>query len=267
MKLLKPIFGSDKPKPLVVLLTPVKDAEHHARAYFERIRSLRYPHACIAIGLLEGDSSDGSYETFCREADRVRSEFHSVQVWKKDFHFTIPEGMPRWMPEIQMQRRAILAKCRNHLLSRALGNADWALWLDVDVIEFPSDVLERLISYDRDIVHPNCVREYGGPCFDLNAWADQGTKFMHDFRGGPELVRLDSVGGTMLLVRADCHRNGLNFPTYLHGGDHPAVRPSSWHKPPREAGEIETEGLGIMAQEMGYTCWGVPGLEIKHSKD
>jgi len=33
-----------------------------------------------------------------------------------------------------------------------------------------------------------------------------------------------------------------------------------------DAGEIETEGLGIMAHDMGHDCWGLPNLEIKHRK-
>jgi hypothetical protein len=28
------------------------------------------------------------------------------------------------------------------------------------------------------------------------------------------------------------------------------------------AGEIETEGLGVLASDMGYECWGMPNLEI-----
>ena len=31
-----------------------------------------------------------------------------------------------------------------------------------------------------------------------------------------------------------------------------------------EVGEIETEGLGIMAADMGLECWGLPLLEIRH---
>lgn len=33
----------------------------------------------------------------------------------------------------------------------------------------------------------------------------------------------------------------------------------------RYTGEIETEGLGMMAYDMGYECWGMPNLEIKHA--
>jgi peptide chain release factor subunit 1 len=27
---------------------------------------------------------------------------------------------------------------------------------------------------------------------------------------------------------------------------------------------VETEGLGILAHDMGYECWGMPNLEVRH---
>ncbi|HPL26867.1 MAG TPA: glycosyltransferase, group 2 family protein, partial [Anaerolineae bacterium] len=72
-----------------------------------------------------------------------------------------------------------------------------------------------------------------------------GRLYLSDLRQH-ELVEVDAVGGTMLLVRADAHREGLIFPTvpyrYL----------------------IETEGLAAMARDMGYRSWGLPNLEIWH---
>ena len=63
-----------------------------------------------------------------------------------------------------------------------------------------------------------------------------------------ELVELHSVGGTMLLVRADVHRDGLVFPAYPYGLKNERVRDDNlWQ------GEIETEGLAIMAHDMGVT--------------
>jgi len=32
-------------------------------------------------------------------------------------------------------------------------------------------------------------------------------------------------------------------------------------------GEIETEGFGMMAKDMGIECWGLPDLEIRHARD
>lgn len=83
----------------------------------------------------------------------------------------------------------------------------------------------------------------------------------------------------MLLVRADLHRDGLIFPPFLFGTRSPLIRSSNHLSTNadilrnyslmdimrrRFQGEIETEGLGIMAYEMGYECWGMPNLEILH---
>ena len=34
----------------------------------------------------------------------------------------------------------------------------------------------------------------------------------------------------------------------------------------KRSGEVETEGLGLMAHDMGYECWGLPRLEIRHAR-
>ena len=65
--------------------------------------------------------------------------------------------------------------------------------------------------------------------------------------GGAELaVKLGGVGGAVLLVRADIHREGLVFPTF----------------PFRQ--RIETEGLAAMARDMGHQAWGMPNVEAVH---
>lgn len=127
------------------------------------------------------------------------------------------------------------------------------------MIEYPPDIVERLLATGREIVQPHCVLEYRGATFDTNAWRDEGRLHLDDLRGGEgELVELDAVGGTMLLVRADLHREGLIFPPFLYGRENPRIR--------KGRGKLETEGLGIMARDMGYTCWGMPHLEIIHRR-
>jgi hypothetical protein len=177
-----------------------------------------------------------------------------------------PPGVPRWTGVLQVPRRTALAKARNHLLFRALTDEHWVLWIDVDVIEYPADIIERLLAYDKDIVHPHCVREFGGNSFDLNAWVDRGRKNMHDLRDRGEVVRLDSVGGTMLLVCADAHRDGLVFPAYRYGLKSPLLRNRNFFLNGGQ-GEIETEGLALMARDMGLQCWGLPHLEVLHFDD
>jgi peptide chain release factor subunit 1 len=247
----------------VLILTPMKSAAKYLDRYFSGLARLTYPRRLLSLGILESDSEDGTYaETGARLAT---GEFRRKTLLKKDFGFRIPAGLPRYEAVYQLTRRAILAKARNHLLFRALDDEDWVLWLDVDVIDYPADIIERLIALGRDIVQPHCVLEPGGATFDRNAWRDGGSVFMNDLRG-EALVRLDSVGGTMLLVRADRHRDGLIFPPFFYGGR------SRWVRDPHPlrgsaVGEIETEGLGIMAKDMGIECWGLPDLEILHAKE
>jgi len=249
----------------VLILTPVKNAAAFLDSYFGGLEKLSYPASSISLGFLESDSDDGTYDRIGARLEALRGRYASSEIWQKNFGFRIPNGLPRWSHAFQLPRRKILAKARNQLLFRALKEQDWVLWLDVDVIDYPRDLIERLMAAGRDIVHPHCVERHGGPTFDLNAWRDHGRVHMEDLRGGPDLVRLDTVGGTVLFVRADVHRDGLVFPCFPYGAASPAVRRPSPLGPGIE-GELETEGFGIMAMDMGYQCWGMPNLEVLHAR-
>lgn len=239
----------------ILILTPVKDAAGHLPHYQRLLESLTYPKRLISLGFLEGDSTDDTVGVLKRMQPALERDFRRVMMWNRDFGFQIPPGMHRHTDEIQVIRRSVLARSRNHLLFHALDDEDWVLWLDVDLLEYPPDIIETLLATGKDIVQPHCVLEYGGRTFDQNAWAERGRHM--DSMRDKDLVELDSVGGTMLLVRADLHRDGLVFPPFLYGSEHPNVRPG-------RSGEIETEGLGLLAQDMGVQCWGLPNLEIRH---
>jgi hypothetical protein len=243
----------------VLILTPLKNATSFLGTYFAGLDKLSYPPRLISLGFLESGSDDATYDRIRERTEPLQCRYASAEISQKQFNFRIPQGMPRWTHSFQIPRRKILVKARNHLLIRGLRDQDWVLWLDVDVI---ADLIERLIATGRDIVHSHCVKRYGGPTYDLNGWRDQGRVHMDDLRGGPDLVRLDTVGGTVLLVRADVHRDGLICPCFPHGAASPAVRRPS---PLAVDGEFETEGFGIMAMDMGYQCWGMPNLEILHA--
>lgn len=251
--------------PKILILTPVKNAAHDAPGYFERLLKLDYPRHLLSLGILESDSTDNTFAAFESLAEKHKTQFSRINCIRKDFGYVIPEGVPRWQPNIQYQRRSILAFSRNELLQQTLTDEEWVLWLDSDVLEFPPDVIQRLLSYGKDIIQPHCVLRYGGQTFDLNAWRNHASLFMHDLRTEGEITELHAVGGTMLLIRADCHRAGLIFPTSLYGKDNPKVRSREDIGLPGERGELETEGLGIMAADMNIQCWGLPHLEIIHA--
>lgn len=264
------------PNDTVLILTPVKDAASHLDRYFTALETLTYPADRLSLAFLESDSVDGTYERLEGRLAGLRARYRSVSLFKKDFSFRIPDGVPRWDASVQVARRITLAKSRNHLLFRALDDEAWVLWLDVDVDEYPPDILERLLAAGKSIVQPNCVLEYGGSSYDRNAWRDKGRLHLDDLRDEGDLVPLDAVGGTMLLVAADVHRDGLVFPPFLYGRRSPLIRPSNGFArrggilrfvTPTGAGEVETEGFGILAHDMGHECWGMPNLEIRHRNE
>jgi glycosyltransferase involved in cell wall biosynthesis len=250
----------------VLVLTPVKDAVPHLPRYLELLGRLAHDSSRLSLGFLEGDSGDGTYDWLSDRLPELRQRCRRVTLLRHDCGFR-PEG-PRWAPEIQRRRRELLARSRNRLLSGALEDEDWVLWLDADLVEYPPDLLARLLAAGRDIVVPHCVLP-DGRTFDLNSFQLAGKegggedprhlvdgifqpprgagRLYLDAFAGEGIVPLDGVGGTALLVRADLHREGLCFPPYSHRG------------------YIETEGLAMMAKDMGVTAWGLPDLRIVHA--
>jgi Anp1 len=256
-----------EPTARVLIATPIKDATPFLDSYFGVLSRLTYPRQLISIGLLEGDSRD---DTACRFRDRLAAEavaYRRGELWRFDTGFQLPPGVPRWTPHLQLFRRKAIARARNHLLSRALQDEAWVMWLDVDVIQTPPDLIETLLATGQDILHPHCVRVPGGPTFDRNGWRTQGKLLLEHMRGQGPLVPLDSVGGTVLMIRADIHRDGLIFPPFPYAGTRGlARRPGPWAGL-GFTGEIETEGLGLMAADMGHQCWGLPDLEVIHAPE
>lgn len=243
--------------PKILILTPIKDAVPYLETYFQLLEQLTYPPSLISIGLIEGDSRDESFAAFQERLKTLDGKFRRTGIWQKDFGFKIPPGVARWADPLQIPRRTVLAKARNHLLFHALDDEDWVLWIDVDVDAYPTDIIEQLLVYDQDILNPHCVREFGKSTFDHNAWRDKGKLHMQDLRDEGELVRLDAVGAAMLLIRADRHRDGLIFPSFPYGVANPRVRDAA-------LGELESEGLGLMAADMGIQSWGVTSIEVRH---
>ncbi|KAI3640873.1 hypothetical protein MIR68_001751 [Amoeboaphelidium protococcarum] len=97
--------------------------------------------------------------------------------------------------------------------------------------------------YQRDGV--GCTRE-----IHLNNFGQRrlstGQSFKSLERSTSNTILLDAVGGSLLWVFADLHRNGLTFPTVPYRNT------------------IETEGLGQIARSMGIPVIGLPNYIILH---
>ena len=253
-------------QPPVLILTPVKNATRFLPRYFELLDRLDYDKSALSLGLIEGDSTDATH-TMAGIALATRQDgYHRTRLIKQDLGLHLTGA--RWERDIQKVRRATLARARNYLLASMIADEAWVLWLDADLVDYPPDLLTRLMAADKDIIVPRCVLPDGRD-FDLGSFRFDpargpaehprhmqdglhqpprgfGRAYLGDLpvTSGPQAI--DSVGGTALLIRADLHRSGLNFPAFSHRG------------------YIETEGLAMMAKDMGHTCWALPELIITH---
>lgn len=265
-----PTMTTSNESPSVLILTPVKNASKHIDQFIKNLSLTHYPNEKISLAFLESDSSDDSYAKLEACLPALRARYKRVELYQHSFHYQTSANKARWEVSEQRQRRTVLARSRNLLLSRALRDEAWVLWIDVDVAHWEADVLLKLLQSGKDIVVPHCVKQ-DGSTFDLNTFklredaasldwqryvidgilqppVGYGRYYLQDFPDD-EFVELDGVGGTMLLIRADLHREGLNFP----------VQPHRYY--------VETEGLAQVARDMGYQSWGMPGIEIVHLAD
>jgi hypothetical protein len=254
----------------VAILVPVRDAAAHIGPFFEKVQSLDHPKSAIKLVFCEGDSVDDTWDRVNVLASAHRAGYRNVVLARRHMGVEFSR-QARWNRPLQRRRRAALAAVRNQLIDIGLDTTDdWALWIDVDVWQFPPDIIAHLIAAKARIVAPHCVRYPGGPTYDLNSFVARTIvpryrylKHLHDGLYQPprsawgrsymdglrhsSRVPLDGVGGTMLLVDAALHRGGLRFPE-LPYRDH-----------------IETEGLGLLARDLGVGAVGLPRVEILHA--
>ncbi|KAG0651941.1 Mannan polymerase II complex anp1 subunit [Hyphodiscus hymeniophilus] len=209
--------------------------------------------------------------------------FNSVLIVEKDFgSVTAMSVEERHGFAAQAQRRKNMARARNYLLSAALKqDHSWVYWRDVDIVDSPKKILEDFVAHDRDIIVPNVWfhrykdgKDIEGR-FDYNSWIesdkalrlastlskdavivegykeyDTGRTYMAkmgDWRQNKdEEVQLDGIGGVNIVVKADVHRSGINFPCYAFEN------------------QAETEGFAKMAKRAGYEVVGLPNYVVWH---
>ncbi|KAI9771349.1 MAG: hypothetical protein M1840_002319 [Geoglossum simile] len=209
--------------------------------------------------------------------------FHSATIVQKDFNIGISQSVEdRHGFKAQGPRRKAMGRARNYLLHTALKpEHSWVYWRDVDIQDSPGVILEDFIAHDKDILVPNIWfhrYEKGQDIegrFDFNSWieSDKGLQLasslskdvvlaegyaeydtgrtymakMGDWRGDKdEAIELDGIGGVNVLVKADVHRSGINFPCYAFEN------------------QAETEGFAKMAKRAGYNVYGLPNYIVWH---
>lgn len=253
----------------VAILVPLRDAVAYLDGFMKAVCALDLPRETTKLVFCEGDSTDGTPEKVRSIIAAAGSRFREIRLLKKDLGNSVTR-QNRWEPKRQRNRRGGLAVVRNHLIDHGLDETDdWALWIDADIWKFPTDIFQTLRGAGARIAVPNCVLYPGGPTYDLNTFVTYkdyppdfyykhirnglfqpplkhpGRLFLDGLRHS-ECVEVDGVGGTMLLVDASLHRGGLRFPELPYKD------------------QIETEGFGILARDVGVRAVGLPKVEILH---
>ncbi|KAM0285602.1 hypothetical protein ACHAQH_001308 [Verticillium albo-atrum] len=209
--------------------------------------------------------------------------FRSITVVEKDFKFHLSQNVEeRHSFEAQGPRRKALGRARNYLLSVAMKpEHSWVYWRDVDIVENPAAIIEDFIAHDVDILVPNVWfhRIVDGVDiegrFDYNSWVESnkgrilanklskdvvlaegysqyktGRTYMAKMgdrtQNKDEEIDLDGIGGVNIVVKADVHRSGINFPCYAFEN------------------QAETEGFAKMAKRAGYRVVGLPNYVVWH---
>ncbi|GAA5824917.1 hypothetical protein JCM11251_005392 [Rhodosporidiobolus azoricus] len=269
----------------ILILTPLKDASPWLDEYFENLERLAYPPNLISLAFLVSDSTDDTISKLQHRARRLSQKpkeqrYDSITILQKDFSFSLMSEARHGF-EGQPVRRAFIARARNYLLSSALRwDHAWVLWLDVDVVRYDPNILIDLMSIDKDIAVPNTLwhmeKSWDFWGFDRNNFAETEESLQLLKKLGPDVmlvegyrelmtsrrhlvdmpthlglasVPLDGIGCTFALVKAQVHREGVTFPTFVFEN------------------EVETEGLAKVAQKAGFEVVGVPGLLAFHAQN
>ncbi|MFA6155828.1 glycosyltransferase [Mesorhizobium sp.] len=266
----KAVLGAPPPSGRnIAVLVPLRDAADLIQPFLDTLGALDYPKDRIKLVFCEGDSVDGSWDRLRAATAGLAGEYRDIVLLQRHVGTSL-DRVKRAKPRMQRVRRGAIAKVRNYLIDHGLDdNDDWALWIDIDVWRFPGGVVDRLIDTGHRIAVPNCVKVAGGASFDLNNFIirrhERDYRYYRDVHGGLhqppartdsryhlsdlrhlDIIGLDAVGGTMLLVDAALHRGGLRFPEI----------------PYRDL--IETEAFGLLANDLGIRPVGLPKLEILH---
>lgn len=137
------------------------------------------------------------------------------------------EPPPRGKPH--PYRQTALANIRQRMVDLHLGSADWVIWNDADIVDYPASLFSDLVSrasggiaapvvlMDGELGDdPNDVGGFGaGKFFDIGGFVEcrRWARFEEPWfnQNGP-IYNLDSVGA-IYAVSADIYRNGgKHFP-------------------------------------------------------
>lgn len=286
----------DHSEPNILWLIVTKDEKSWGRngdnpprsfkSFLQQVANTSLPLEKISLGVLTSSEEEyKNYRTLVEGSGlaRVVVYFHSGYVEAPVNRDNRHDG------ELQKARRGEIAKIRNYLMLRTLREEKHIVWTDADVMELSPNIIQTMIAHSEDrkdagIITARCA--LGGMAnYDLNAWsgtrtgpdgwelkdeklneAEQEALGQHHVEelikdtNDNDLIELNTVGGTILYMRAELVWQGLSFP-------HQYVVGTRWISEGWDG--IESEGLCYRARDLtGGKCWVLGGSHhVEHTTD
>jgi mannan polymerase complexes MNN9 subunit len=189
----------------ILILTPM--AKFY-QEYWDNLCQLSYPHELISLGFIIPKGKEGNLATkklqeriAKTQAPSNKNRFASITILRQETESAVSQvESQRHAMAAQKERRAAMSKARNSLLFTTLGpTTSWVLWLDADVIETPSSLIQDLASHDKPIIAPNCWQRYYDKeegamlrrAYDFNNWQDSTTAQELAEKMGPDDIILE----------------------------------------------------------------------------
>lgn len=279
-------------KEQVLILTPMQTFHQQ---YWDNLLQLTYPRELLNLGFIvprtqSGDVALAKLEEAVKkvQTDKKNQRFAKITILRQDTKsFDKLMEKERHALEVQKERRAAMALARNELLFSTIGpHTSWVLWLDADIVETPSTLIQDMTAHNKPVLAANVYQRYYDEdkkegairAYDFNNWAESDTGLelaaqmaddeiivegyselatyrplmahYYDANGLPSAeMALDGVGGGCTLVQADVHRDGAMFPSFPF-----------YHL-------IETEGFAKMAKRLNYEVYGLPNYLVYHIEE
>lgn len=245
----------------------------------------------VSLGIMT--SSEEEYYVYCNATAHIPLPRVTILLKRSEqdrdgnLYTSLPRG-GRHSHAIQTARRSNLAAFRNELMSRAIHDERHIIWVDSDIRYLSPRLVQTMLHHsetreDAGIITARCQAGWNTD-YDANSWAGRRSKGPSSGRSGDsgdadeeevgmtqkhveelihgttddDIVGLDSVGGTILYVRASLVHQGLTFPPYYVIG-------TRWGRDGWDG--LETEGICYIARYLGGGgCYVLGGRhEVQHT--
>lgn len=263
--------------------------------FLQLVESLDYDWNTASLGLLVGSQEE--YDNILSQLDKLESEssFSKIVVINSLYieQSSSIDRESRHDANLQKERRRNISKSRNFLVTNAISDESFTLFLDSDMFKIPKDMVKVFMETKKDVIVPRIAKGTTIENYDFNSWRGRrvkpnaeeekkmdtdpkyyfvprpdGADHMHDImhkkkeygHNGEEsfIVELDSVGGAILWLKSEIFKQGVMFPSYYIIG-------TKWEREGYDG--IETEGLCYQAKIIGYKCWGMPNYVAYHVEE